>query len=115
MPNSKTWVWLTVIVLLVVQAAQMMIGLHRESLTWDEEDHMYAGYRMWKNQDYGLNPEHPPLVKLPATLPVLADKLWVPPLKGTCFEAEACLGGRDWLEHNDDGAHTWSFASVKKL
>jgi hypothetical protein len=36
MPNSKTWVWLTVIVLLVVQAAQMVIGLHRESLTWDE-------------------------------------------------------------------------------
>jgi 4-amino-4-deoxy-L-arabinose transferase-like glycosyltransferase len=109
MPNSKTWIWLTVIVLLVVQAAQMVIGLHRESLTWDEEDHMYAGYRMWKNQDYGLNPEHPPLVKLLATLPVLADKLWVPPLTGTYFKAEAYLGGRDWLEHNDGGAQRLVF------
>ena len=109
MPNSKTWVWLTVIVLLVVQAAQMVIGLHRESLTWDEEDHMYAGYRMWKNQDYGLNPEHPPLVKLLATLPVLGDKLWVPPLQGIFFKGEAYLDGRDWLEHNDGGAQRLVF------
>jgi hypothetical protein len=103
MPNSKTWVWLAVVVLLAVQATQMLIVLHRESLTWDEEDHMYAGYRMWKNGDYGLNPEHPPLVKLLATLPVLADKLWMPPLMGIPFKGEAYLGGRDWLEHNDGG------------
>jgi hypothetical protein len=69
---------------------------------------------MSNNQDYGLNPEHPPLVKLPATLPVLADKLWVPPLKGTCFEAEACLGGRDWLEHNDGGAQHLVFRQCKE-
>ena len=53
MPNSKTWVWLAVIALLTVQAVQMVIMLHRESLTWDEEAHMYAGYRMWKNADFG--------------------------------------------------------------
>jgi hypothetical protein len=100
-PNSKTWVWLAVIVLLAVQVVQVVIVLHRESLTWDEEDHMYAGYRMWKDRDYGLNPEHPPLVKLLATLPVLGDRLWVPPLKGIYFKGEAYLGGRDWLEHND--------------
>jgi dolichyl-phosphate-mannose-protein mannosyltransferase len=104
MPNGKTWVWLAVIGLLVVQAAQMIVTLHRESLTWDEEDHMYAGYRMWKNADYGLNPEHPPLVKLLAALPVLGDKLWVPPLRGAYFKGEAYLGGRDWLEHNDGGS-----------
>jgi 4-amino-4-deoxy-L-arabinose transferase-like glycosyltransferase len=103
MPNSKTWVWLAVTVLLTVQVVQVVIVLHRESLTFDEEDHMYAGYRMWKNADYGLNPEHPPLVKLLATLPVLGDNLWVPPLKGIYFKAEGALGGRDWLEHNDGG------------
>jgi hypothetical protein len=32
---------------------------------------MYAGYRMWTAADFGLNPEHPPLVKLLAALPVL--------------------------------------------
>ncbi len=103
MPNSRTRVWLAVIALLAVQAVQVVIVLHRESLTFDEEDHMYAGYRMWKNHDYGLNPEHPPLVKLLATLPVLGEKLWVPPLKGIYFKGEAYLGGRDWLMHNDGG------------
>src|SRR5208283_1392201 len=76
MPNGKTWGWLAVIVLLTVQVIQVVIVLHRESLTWDEGAHMYAGYRMWKNGDYGLNPEHPPLVKLLATLPVLGEMVW---------------------------------------
>lgn len=109
MPNSKTWVWLTVIVLLAVQVTQVVIVLHRESLTWDEGCHMYAGYRMWKNGDYGLNPEHPPLVKLLATLPVLKGNLWVPPLKGIFFKGEAYMGGRDWLEHNDGGSQRLVF------
>ena len=109
MPKSRTWVWLAVIVLFTVQVVQIVIVLHRESLTWDEDDHMYAGYRMWKNGDYGLNPEHPPLVKLLATLPVLGDNLWVPPLKGIFFKGEAYLGGRDWLEHNDGGSQRLVF------
>jgi hypothetical protein len=109
MPNSKTWVWPAVIALLAVQAVQIVIVLHRESLTWDEGAHMYAGYRMWKNGDYGLNPEHPPLVKLLATLPVLGGNLWVPPLKGIFFKGEAYLGGRDWLEHNDGGSQRLVF------
>ena len=109
MPKSRTWPWLAVIVLLTVQVVQIVIVLHRESLTWDEGAHMYAGYRMWKNGDYGLNPEHPPLVKLLATLPVLGDNLWVPPLKGIFFKGEAYLGGRDWLEHNDGGSQRLVF------
>ncbi|MBV8675067.1 MAG: glycosyltransferase family 39 protein, partial [Acidobacteriaceae bacterium] len=109
MPNSKTWVWLAVIVLLAIQALQIVIVLHRESLTWDEGAHMYAGYRMWKNGDYGLNPEHPPLIKLLATLPVLHDRLWAPPLQGIFFKGEAYLGGRDWLEHNDGGSQRLVF------
>ncbi|HTD56540.1 MAG TPA: hypothetical protein VK670_14215, partial [Silvibacterium sp.] len=109
MPSSKTWPWLGVIALLAIQALQIVIVLHRESLTWDEGAHMYAGYRMWKNGDYGLNPEHPPLVKLLATLPVLGDTLWVPPLKGIFFKGEEYLGGRDWLEHNDGGSQRLVF------
>jgi len=62
--KAKTWIVMAVIVLIVVQVLQIVIVLHRESLTFDEEDHMSAGYRMWKAGDFGLNPEHPPLVKL---------------------------------------------------
>lgn len=109
MKHTGRWVLTAVIALISVQVLQMVIVLHRESLTFDEEDHMYAGYRMWKNGDFGLNPEHPPLAKLLATLPIQGEKLWVPPLKGTYFKAEAYLGGRDWLERNDGGSQRLVF------
>jgi len=95
------WVSCAVILLLAIQAAQVVFMIHRESLTWDEDDHMFAGYMMWKAGDYGLNPEHPPLVKLLATLPLLGEKLWIPPSTGREFKAEAYLNGRDWLARND--------------
>jgi 4-amino-4-deoxy-L-arabinose transferase-like glycosyltransferase len=104
MPESmlkRNWTAFALIALLAIQALQISVTLHRESLTWDEEDHMYAGYRMWTAGDFGLNPEHPPLVKLLAALPILGEKLWVPPLRKTMFKEEAFLGGRDWLERND--------------
>lgn len=99
---SKRWVWIAVAALLAIQAAQFAFIVHRESLTWDEDDHMFAGYRMWKAGDYGLNPEHPPLVKLLATLPLLSKKMWVPALKNDRdFKIEAYQDGREWLAVND--------------
>jgi 4-amino-4-deoxy-L-arabinose transferase-like glycosyltransferase len=91
----------------VLQATLALTMVHRESLTFDEDDHMFAGYMMWKTADYGLNPEHPPLVKLLATVPILWDHLWVPPpLDHQFFKAEAYLNGRDWLARNDgDSQH----------
>ena len=109
MKMKKKWVWIAVIVLLAVQAAQVAFVVHRESLTWDEDDHMFAGYMMWHTGDYGLNPEHPPLVKLLATLPLLGEKLWVPPLQGREFKAEAYLDGRDWLARNDGASQRLVF------
>jgi 4-amino-4-deoxy-L-arabinose transferase-like glycosyltransferase len=109
MQVKQRWVLTAVVVLLAIQTLQMVIMLRSESLTWDEEDHMYAGYRMWKNGDFGLNPEHPPLVKFLAALPILGEKLWVPPLKGIQFKGEAYLDGRDWLEHNDGGSQRLVF------
>jgi dolichyl-phosphate-mannose-protein mannosyltransferase len=94
--------WLAAVALLVVQATLALIIVHRESLTFDEDDHMFAGYMMWKAGDYGLNPEHPPLVKLLATVPILRDHLWIPPPRDhQFFKAEAYLNGRDWLARND--------------
>jgi hypothetical protein len=93
--NATRWSQITVAALLVLQCLQIVITIHRESLTWDEGDHMYAGYRMWKSHDFGLNPEHPPLVKLLATLPILHENLWLPPQGEGFFKGEAYLGGRD--------------------
>jgi hypothetical protein len=100
--HRPKYLWLAAAALLVIQATLAVTMVHRESLTFDEDDHMFAGYMMWKAGDYGLNPEHPPLVKLLATVPILWDQLWIPPpLPHAFFKAEAYLNGRDWLARND--------------
>ncbi len=98
---EKRWVWWAVLCLVVVQIAQTVYVVHRESLTFDEGNHMFAGYMMWHTGDYGLNPEHPPLVKLLATLPQTRRDLWVPKLEDRNFKTEAYMDGRDWLARND--------------
>ena len=109
MKSQAAWVPLAVAGLIIVQAVLVVAMVHRESLTFDEEDHMYAGYMMWTTGDYGLNPEHPPLVKLLATLPILGHKLWTPPMMGIFFKGEGYFGGQRWLEHNDGGSQRLVF------
>ncbi len=102
MTLTKRWTWIFVALLVILQVAQFAYIVHRESLTWDEDDHMFAGYEMWKAGDYGLNPEHPPLVKQLATLPLLGEKMWVPTVRqDRDFKIEAYQDGREWLARND--------------
>jgi len=42
------------------------------SSTYDETTHLTSGYSYWKWDDYRMNPEHPPLMKKLAALPLLA-------------------------------------------
>jgi 4-amino-4-deoxy-L-arabinose transferase-like glycosyltransferase len=44
------------------------------SPTFDEGDHLLAGYRYWTCGDFGVNPEHPPFAKLLAAAPLLLEK-----------------------------------------
>ncbi|MGB6193748.1 MAG: glycosyltransferase family 39 protein [Terracidiphilus sp.] len=99
--NNRRWVWVAVTALLLVQVVLVVSVVRRESLTFDEGNHMFSGYMMMHTGDYGLNPEHPPLAKLLAVLPLAGAKLWVPPLQGRDFKMEAYLDGRDWLARND--------------
>jgi len=55
----------------------------------------------WKTGDFGLNPEHPPMVKMLAALPILGMPLQVPALENREFKHEAFLGGKDFLFKND--------------
>ena len=98
---SARVLWGTVFALIVVQMLIITFVIHRESLTFDEGNHSFAGYMMWHTGDYGLNPEHPPLAKLVATLPLLGRSLWVPPLQGREFKIESYLDGGEWLARND--------------
>ncbi|HEY1657186.1 MAG TPA: glycosyltransferase family 39 protein [Candidatus Sulfotelmatobacter sp.] len=93
-----------VLVLLIVFFLQLFFSARRNSITWDEDDHIFAGYMSWKHADFGLNPEHPPLVKLVATLPLLNMPLKVPTLQNRFFKTEAFLDGKDFLFKNDANA-----------
>jgi hypothetical protein len=86
---------------LVVLFLQLALSVKQESQTWDEGNHIFAGYRSWTNSDFGLNPEHPPLVKLLATAPLLSLPLQTPKLRGRDFKLEAFLDGKEFLYQND--------------
>jgi 4-amino-4-deoxy-L-arabinose transferase-like glycosyltransferase len=98
--KRRFYVGAGVCLLLLLFGLQIAITIHRESLTWDEGDHIFAGYMSWKTHDYGLNPEHPPLMKMLGTAPLLALPLKVPALQNRMFKAEAYFDGRDFLFDN---------------
>ena len=105
--RTNRWVTATVLTLLLILTAQIVHAIRGESLTWDEGDHIFAGYESWKTHDFGLNPEHPPMVKQLATLPLLPLHLTVPPLQNRFFKAEAYMDGRELLFRNGpaNGGH----------
>ncbi len=105
MDRLRMPLWSLAVGLIILQMILVAIIVHGESLTFDEGDHIFAGYMMWHSGDYGLNPEHPPLVKLVATLPLLHKDLWVPPLQQRMFKVEAYHDGRDFMEGNDGPEH----------
>ena len=99
---DRPWVTITgVILLLLVLEGQLLYSVRRESLTWDEGDHIFAGYMSLKHHDFGLNPEHPPLVKMVAALPLQNMTLREPQLQNRYFKNEAYLSGGDFIFQND--------------
>jgi dolichyl-phosphate-mannose--protein O-mannosyl transferase len=69
-----------VIVLLLFACFVFQLWLHavRTSVTVDEPAHILAGHRHWQCGDFGINPEHPPLLKLLATIPLNFQRLVEP-------------------------------------
>jgi len=90
--------------LLLALIVQLAFVANRNSITWDEDDHIYSGYMSWTTGDFGLNPEHPPLVKLLGALPLLRMDLKMPPQHDRFFKYEAFLNGKDFLFKNDFNA-----------
>lgn len=97
----KHWATGAALLLLLIMVVEVGLSTRRESPSWDEGDHIYSGYMNWKHGEYSLNPEHPPLVKLIAALPLLPLDLKVAPRHGLYFKAEAYFGGHDLLFRND--------------
>ena len=75
----KGWLYSLVVLLLFgLFAFQLWYHATRTSATVDEPFHILAGYRYWQCGDYGINPEHPPLLKLLAALPIRSQTLVEP-------------------------------------
>lgn len=70
----------TVLVTLLLGAMFFMAlaSMKNDSLTFDEVAHIPAGYSYLTQKEYRLNPEHPPLIKDIAALPLLLQKINFP-------------------------------------
>ena len=87
--------------LIFIFFSELVFSVHRQSLSWDEGDHIYAGCESWATGDFGINPEHPPLLKAMATLPLLFMHLSAPPRKSATFsKTEAYFNGRSLIYDN---------------
>src|ERR1700722_11139067 len=101
--HRNLYIWAGVAALLLCMWVQLALSVHGESISWDEGDHLFAAYMTATRGDFGLNPEHPPLVKLVAALPLLAmPGLRVPVLQERNFKVEAFLSGKDFNAWNLD-------------
>jgi hypothetical protein len=120
---QSRWAWnkryemLLVVVLLLVLAAELGFSVRRESQTVDEAIHIYAGYRHWRG-DFGINPEHPPLAKLVAAIPLLFDSPKNPSSTSGSDSADKSMEfslGRQFVYSNDAArilAETRSFIAT---
>ena len=101
LPRPRWQIAAGVACFLLVLVVQYALTARANSATWDECDHIYAGYMSWKHGDFGRNPEHPPLVKLLATIPLLRLPLKVPPSQDIFFKQDAFSGGKEFLFKNN--------------
>jgi 4-amino-4-deoxy-L-arabinose transferase-like glycosyltransferase len=95
--SRRTW-WVAVIALLTLFSCELFFSTRQESQVFDESAHLFAGFEYWKHADFGLNPEHPPLVKLIAATPLLPLKLKEPPMAPIpFFKVQAFIGATQFL------------------
>lgn len=93
-----------VVVLFGLFAFQLWSHATQTSATIDESPHIFAGYRYWQCGDFGVNVEHPPLLKLLAAVPLMSKALiqpsWECGSKVTSTD-ESYLAGNLFISKND--------------
>ncbi len=90
--------------LFFVFAFQLWYHAVRTSVTIDEVPHILAGYQHLECGDFGINPEHPPLLKMIAASPLLALDLQKPDLEcGSQMTSkyDSWISGFTFLTKND--------------
>jgi hypothetical protein len=92
---------ITVLGCITILAAELILSTRQQSQTWNEAYHLIAGYRYWQCKDFGVNPEHPPLAKLIAALPLLRLPIQMPTLPRGTSKQEWNIAGREFLFGNE--------------
>ena len=116
MVKKLSSVWAAMVLTLICAASfgLMLFAAHTDSAIVDEEAHIPSGYAYVQQLDYRLNPEHPPLIKALAELPVL---LFVRPTFPTSLSAWTQGVNAEWamgaafLYHSGNDAQAIIFAS----
>src|SRR5438552_2955458 len=75
-PPSRIALILVSIAAIAAFVALAVGNMVTSSPTSDETSHLVAGYSYLITHDYRLNPEHPPLLKKLAALPLLTMRIW---------------------------------------
>jgi len=78
-------------------AAQLVLSSRRISATYDEQYHIAIGLYFLHTGDPGLIPAHPPLIPVIATLPLLANRDLVVPVRDSASSAVSNLQYSDQL------------------
>lgn len=84
--------------LLFLMGSLAFLSMAQDSLTFDELAHIGAGYSYLAKQDYRLNPEHPPLVKDIAAIPLLFLNLKFPEQSGSWLQQDSAPAW--WVQFN---------------
>jgi hypothetical protein len=107
---TPTFTRLIAAALLAILAILLITSAREESQTFDESTHLFAGFEYWKHADFGRNPEHPPFIKLLASIPLLSMGLKEPPsLPIPFFKAQDLFNGVQLLYSSDADANTILF------
>ena len=97
MSVGKRHLAICIVALIAVLAGELVLSVRQESPTFDEPAHLYAGYCYWTTGDFGVNPEHPPLAKLVAALPLLPLDLRQVRPPDMFFRVASAIGGLQFL------------------
>ena len=113
--SRKHWTIAAVSILLLILEAELLLSVRQDSQTFDEATHLYAGYCYLKRGDFGINPEHPPMVKLVAALPLLPLRLPAQPPPPIYFRAAGGVGGSQFLYSHDADALLFRARAITTL
>src|SRR5438067_9972407 len=111
---SSQRVWLIAILIALLHAAMAVTAVNTKSPTFDEPQHLTAGYSYWVTNDFRLDPESGNLPARWAALPLLLSRLNFVPLndRGWQRAEEGRTGHQFFYESGNDPDRTLGQARI---